>query len=140
MINAFDVADQVVAHINSKQDYIRQFEARVDVPQKDELTDRLDLTVRCLPSSLSSTPETRTSDDKDLSVNVAVQQHLPQEERMQAIRELHGLVGEIYDRLDRWSPEEASFFSITIDPIFEPNHLIEKSLFTSVIILEYKPC
>lgn len=136
----FDIADQVAARVNAKTNYTRQFECLVDLPGKDEMGERLDLTIRCLPVNYVSEPASRSDDDRDVQINVAVQQHLPSENKMAEVRDLHALTFEIAHQLDRWSPEGATYFTHTIDPVFDPQHLIDKRLFTSVIQLTYRLC
>ena len=135
-----DIAQAVVDEMNDAESaFSMPFEAvRAYVPKYD-LAEMGVLHVTVIPRSSESEQLTRSDVQEDVVIDIAVQQKvLPTD--LDAIDDLMALVREIdrFFRLRTLEAVEASWVKSENNPIYSPEHLKEKSLFTSVLSLTYR--
>ncbi|MDO5567116.1 MAG: hypothetical protein Q4G59_10710 [Planctomycetia bacterium] len=135
-----DYADAVVAELNRNDEWSIPFEARrVTVPRKD-LKELDHLVVSVIPSSLHLSNTTRALTKMEIEIDIGVQKHLGADE-LAEVAALGTLVDEIMfymkGRLLTAKPY-AQWLETENNPIYIPEHIAQKRVFTSVITLKYQ--
>lgn len=102
----------------------------------EEMGDGLHVTV--VPRSVTSSMLDRATDEHDVGVDVAIQQHFEPQVDVQDIDDQVALVAEIRAFLNRKAMAGASWVGTQSNPIYSPDHLREMRVFTSVLKLSYK--
>lgn len=134
-----DVADAVVAELNAAS-FSQTVEAvRGYVPQFD-LAEMKDLHVTVVPKGVSILPGSRSQNQHDLAIDVAVQKKLDKADNTE-IDALMGLVDEIADRfrlrrLDSYP--NAVWLKTEQQPIYSQEHLDQMRQFTSVLTFTFR--
>ncbi len=134
-----DLADAVVAELNRNSNWSIPFEAtRVTVPSKD-LKDLEHVVVSVVPSSLRMTSATRCTTKMEIEVDIGVQKHLTDD--LEEVAALGSLVDEIIcymkERILTAKPY-SQWIETVNNPIYVPEHITQKRVFTSVITLKYQ--
>ena len=133
---AIDIADAVVNELNTGS-FSEEFTAcRVVLPEF-ELSELLSLRVTVVPKSVEITPVTRDSSCFDVAIDIGIQQKIAKDTDAQVSR-LSGIVSEIVLFLNKRDLAIAKFKSIANEPVYIPEHLSEKRLFTSIITVTYR--
>jgi len=141
-----DIADAVAAEINaapgSPATFNQAFTAVRKVVPAYELSELADLKVTVVPKAVEITGSTRSASQYDITVDIGIQKKLPATPEMDAEVEMLGtLVDQIAEYLRRRPLSTAPFaalVSITNDPVYAPEHLLEKRVFTSVLTVIYR--
>ena len=105
-----------------------------------ELADLQDLRVTIVPRGVEITGSSRTLSQHDVQIDVGVQKKLGSDLDAE-VAELVGVVEEIADFLKRRplaGVPGACWVKIANEPVYVPDHLAEKRLFTSVLTLTYR--
>ena len=136
---AIDIADAIVTEIDSSTFSEPLVVTRRVLPEF-ELADLKALTVTVVPKSVQINNITRQSSSFDVAIDIGIQQKIGKDTDTEVTR-LIGIVSEIVAFLNRRKlPDDSSaiFVSIANEPVYAPEHLSEKRLFTSIITLTYK--
>lgn len=142
-----DIADAVAAEINaapgSPATFNQTFTAVRKVVPAYELSELTDLKVTVVPKAVEISGSTRSASQYDITVDIGVQKKLPPESEAsdEQVETLGTLVDQIAEYLRRRPLSAAPFaawVSTTNDPVYAPEHLLEKRVFTSVLTLTYR--
>lgn len=95
------------------------------------------LAVTVVPRTLETAMLTRARDQHEIAVDVAVQQRVNAEDN-DTIDALLNLVQQIADALNRTTLDDYVWQGTVNDPIYAPDHLYEKRVFTSVLTVTYR--
>ena len=138
MATIIQIADAVVAQLNAATFSQPLTATRAYVPSF-QLPEMKELRVTVVPRALSSEPLDRSRDEFRYEIDVAVQQKV--EPTPAAIDPLMTLAEEIGDRFR--SQRLASFpgarcIEVKNAPVFSPEHLDERRLFTTVLTLVFR--
>lgn len=131
-----DIADAVVTVLNAN-DFSVAFEAaRAYVPRAElKALDGVQVTV--VPRSIAVEPITRVQDSQVVEIHVGIQQSCSADDLV-ALDALMDLVQEVRNYLKRRHLSNAKWLSIENAPIYDPAHLREKNVFTSLITVTYQ--
>jgi hypothetical protein len=134
-----DIADAVVAEL-ADGTFSQAFTPERRVLPAFELADLTDLKVTVVPKAVEVTGATRSVSQCDVRVDIGVQKKLGSNLDAE-VAELCGLVDEIAEYL-RKRPLAAAPYVVWVraanDPVYAPEHLLEKRAFTSVLTLTYR--
>ena len=135
-----DLADAVTSQVN--QSGIVTNAKRMVLPIHD-LSQLRELTVSVVPRGVQVQSITRKPSQYDCQVDIGIQQKLtvPQDEIDPAVKELSGLVQQIADYLQRQPLTDmpyAIWIKVENVPIYDPDHLANQRVFTSVLTLTYR--
>jgi len=135
------VADAVTAELNAGT-FTPAFTAQRRVLPVYELSELADLRVTVVPKSVEITGSTRAASQHDLTIDIGVQQRVPPESDVDdVVLELGGLVDAIADYLRRRELGQlpgVNWVRTTNDPVYAPEHLTERRVFTSVLTVTYR--
>jgi len=134
-----DIADAVVAELASGA-FSQSFSPERRVLPEYELADLKDLRVTVVPRSVEITGSSRTMSQHDVQVDVGVQKRLAKNLDAE-VASLLSLVDEIAEFLKR-RPLQGAPYAVWVrtanEPVYAPDHLAEKRLFTSVLTVTYR--
>ncbi len=135
-----DLADAVTSQMN--QSGIVTNAKRMVLPIHD-LSQLRELTISVVPRGVQVQSITRKLSQYDCQVDIGIQKKLtvPQDEIETAVKELSGLVEQIADYLQRQSLTDmpyAIWIKVENVPIYDPDHLANQRVFTSVLTLTYR--
>ena len=135
-----DLADAVTSQVN--QSGIVTHAKRQVLPIHD-LSQLRALTVSVVPRGVQVQSITRKLSQYDCQVDIGIQQKLtaPQDEIDPAVKELSGLVQQIADYLQRQPLTDmpyAIWIKVENVLIYDPDHLANQRVFTSVLTLTYR--
>lgn len=136
---AIDIADAIVTELQAASFSEPLVISRRALPEF-ELSELKDLTVTVVPKSVEITNITRDSSSFDVAVDIGIQQKIGKDTDAE-VQRLSGIVTELVSYLNRRTPASlpgVQFKSIANEPVYAPEHLSQKRLFTSVITLHYK--
>jgi hypothetical protein len=135
------VADAVKAELNVAT-FTPAFIAERRVLPVYDLSELTGLRVTVVPKAVEITGATRAASQHDLTIDIGVQQRVPPESDVDAfVLERSGLVDAIADHLRRRELVQlpgVSWVSTTNDPVYAPEHLSERRVFTSVLTVTYR--
>lgn len=134
-----ELADAVVTELNLKDDWSIPFKAnRIVLPRK-EIKELHHVVVSVVPSSLRMICATRSATKVEIEIDVGVQKHLTDE--LSEVAALGTLVDDIIlhmkERILTAKPY-AQWLETENNPIYVPEHITQKRVFTSVITLKYQ--
>ena len=136
---AIEIADAIVAELA-----VHTFSGPLTVSRRVlpefELADLKALTVTVVPKSVSINNITRDSSSFEVAVDIGIQQKIGKDTDAEVSR-LSGVVSEIITLMNRRKLagfSAAVFVSIANEPVYAPEHLSEKRLFTSIVTVTYK--
>lgn len=136
-----DIADAVAAEINAAG-ILPGVTAQRRVLPAFELEQLAELKVTVVPRGVQITGSTRSTSQYDATVDIGVQQKLaPGSDEETEVAGLSTLVDQIADYLRQRPLATAptvSWVSTTNDPVYAPQHLLEKRVFTSVLSVTYR--
>jgi hypothetical protein len=135
-----DLADAVTSQLN--QSGIVTHAKRQVLPIHD-LSQLRELTISIVPRGVQVQSITRKLSQYDCQVDIGIQQKLtvPQDEIDPAVKELSGLVQQLADYLQRQPLTDmpyAIWIKVENVPIYDPDHLSNQRVFTSVLTLTYR--
>jgi hypothetical protein len=135
-----DLADAVTLQLN--QSWIVTNAKRQVLPIHD-LSQLRELTVSVVPRGVQIQSITRKLSQYDCQVDIGIQQKLtvPQDQIDTAVNDLSGLVQQIADYLQRQPLTDmpyAIWIKVENEPIYDPDHLANQRVFTSVLTLTYR--
>ena len=136
---AIDIADAVVAELQAGT-FSEPFTAARRVLPEFELAELKTLTVTVVPKSVGIHNITRDSSSFEVAVDIGIQQKIGTDTDAEVAR-LSGVVTELVAFLNRRRLTDlpaAVFVSIANEPVYAPEHLSEKRLFTSILTLTYR--
>jgi hypothetical protein len=140
-----DIADAVTAELNGAPTgtFGQAFTAQRRVLPVFELADLAELKVTVVPKGLRITGATRSVSQYEITIDIGIQKKLaPGNKDLDTeVATLGTLVDEIADYLRRRPLSQvpgAAWVSITNDPIYAPEHLLEQRVFTSVLTVTYR--
>lgn len=118
---------------------------RAYIPAAD-LADLGSLRITVVPQSLAMTPLSRGSDEFDYAVDVGIQKRVDtaaasEDQVVAAVDPLMGFVEEVVDFFRGQAAADfgpARFVGLENAPVYDPAHLFEKQVFTSVVTLRFK--
>lgn len=132
-----ELADAIVARLNSVQ-FSRPFTAARHYRPLFDLNDLETLQVSVVPKGMTFALESRSSVSVDLALDVGVQKRIDPE-RQEEIDELVNLVEELGEVLKRDVDSPAAvWLSLANEPIYAPDHLADRRVFTSVLTVKYR--
>ena len=135
-----DIADAVAAEINTGG-ILPGVTAERRVLPAFELEQLTELKVTVVPRGVQITGSTRSTSQYDVTVDIGVQQKLGPGDEEAQVGELADLVDQIADYLRQRPLADApnvSWVSTANDPVYAPQHLMEKRVFTSVLSVTYR--
>jgi hypothetical protein len=135
-----DLADAVTLQLN--QSWIVTNAKRQVLPIHD-LAQLRELTVSVVPRGVQIQSVTRRLSQYDCQVDIGIQQKLtvPQDEIDTKVKELSQLVQQITEYLQRQQLTDmpyAIWIKVENVPIYDPDHLANQRVFTSVLTLTYR--
>ena len=142
-----DIADAVAAEINaapgSPATFNQTFTAVRKVVPAYELEELAELKVTVVPKAVEISGSTRSASQYDITVDIGIQKKLPpgseaSDEQVEALGTLVDQIAEYLRRRPLSAAPFAAWVSITNDPVYAPEHLLEKRVFTSVLTLTYR--
>ena len=135
---ALDIADAIVTEL-ANHTFSESLIVTRRVLPKHELAELKALTVTVVPKSVAIANMTRQSSSFDIAIDVGIQQKIGKDTDAEVTR-LSGIVTEIVAFLNRKqlsAVPAAQFKSIVNEPVYAPEHLSEKRLFTSILTVSY---
>jgi len=137
-MNAIDLADQVVLTLNDGG-YQPAFTAVRKLFPFYELKDLTQLHVTVLPKSVNMAVSTRTKDELDYQIDVAVQKTVktPDDAEINSLMQLALAIAKSF-RGKVYPDFNAVCIKQSIDPLYSIEHIQPPSVFTSVITLDFK--
>ena len=139
MATIIDIADAVAAALNDPGEpgFSQSFTAvRKALPAFD-LADLAGLHVTVVPKGVEVTGATRSLSQHDYQIDVGVQRKLGSDLEAETAAML-ALVDEIAAFLGRRAMAGAAWVRSVNEPVYSPEHLAEKRLFTSVLTITYR--
>lgn len=136
---AIDIADAIVTELDGNTFSEPLVVTRRVLPEY-EIAELKALTVTIVPKSVQINNITRQSSSFDVAIDIGIQQKIGKDTDTEVIR-LSGIVSEIVSFLNRRKLADMSgaiFLSIANEPVYAPEHLSEKRLFTSIVTVTYK--
>lgn len=142
-----DIADAVAAEINaapgSPATFSQTFTAVRKIVPAYELSEMIDLKVTVVPKAVEISGSTRSASQYDITVDIGIQKKLPpgseaSDEQVETLGTLVDQIAEYLRRRPLGAAPFASWVNITNDPVYAPEHLLEKRVFTSVLTLTYR--
>jgi len=136
---ALDIADAIVTELNGGS-FSEPLTVSRRVLPEFELADLKALTVTVVPKSVQIANITRDSSSFEVAIDIGVQQKIGKDTDTEVTR-LSGIVTEVVGFLNRRKLAgfpAAVFVSIANEPVYAPEHLSEKRLFTSILTLTYR--
>ena len=135
-----DLADAVTSQLNQSEIIT---DAKRQVLPIHDLSQLRELTVSVVPRGVQVQSITRKLSQYDCEVDIGVQQKLtvPQDEIDPVVKDLSGLVQQIADYLQRQPLTDmpyAIWIKVENVPIYDPEHLANQRVFTSVLTLTYR--
>jgi len=137
-----DIADAVATELNAAPGgtFSQEFTAVRRVLPEFELADLAELKVSVVPKSVEMTRSTRAGAQYDIAVDIGVQKKLGKDFDTE-VAALGTLVDEMADWLRGRILTQAPYgtwLSIANDPVYVPEHLAERRVFTSVLTVTYR--
>ncbi len=137
-----DIADAVVAELGAAppDTFSMAFTAERHVLPEFELKDLADLKVTVVPKSVEITAASRASSQYEIAVDIGIQKKLGKDLDTE-VAALGTLVDEIADYLRHRKLSQASFavwVGIGNEPVYAPEHLAERRVFTSILTVTYR--
>jgi len=136
-----DIADAVAAELaGGAENFSQSFTPERRVLPDYELADLKDLRVTVVPRGVEVTGSSRSLSQHDFQIDIGVQKKVGTQLDTE-VGELVGLVEEIAEFLQRrrlTDVPEAAWGKTANEPVYAPDHLAEKRLFTSVLTLTYR--
>jgi hypothetical protein len=132
---AIDIADAVAAELSSLPLTVHR-----RVLPAYELAELKDLTVTVVPKSVGINNITRQSSSFEVAIDIGIQQKIGKDTDAEVTR-LSGVVSEIVAFMNRRKLAgfpAAVFVSMANEPVYSPEHLSEKRLFTSILTIIYR--
>ena len=134
-----DIADAVVTELAGGA-FSQPVSAVRRVLPEYELADMKDLRVTVVPAAMEISGASRSLSQHDVRVDVGIQKKLGKNLDTE-VALLLGLVDEIAEFLKR-RPLQTAPWAVWVrtlnEPVYAPDHLAEKRLFTSVLTLTYR--
>lgn len=139
MALVIDIADAVVTELAGGE-FSQAFTPERRVLPAFELADLTTLRVTVVPKAVEVTGATRSVSQYDAQVDIGIQKKLGANLDAE-VGELCGLVDEVAEYL-RKRPLAAAPYAVWVrtanDPVYAPEHLLEKRAFTSVLTVTYR--
>ena len=136
---ALDIADAIVAELSTATFSEPLVITRRVLPEY-EIAELKALTVTVVPKSVGINNITRESSSFEVAIDIGVQQKIGKDTDTEVTR-LSGVVSELIAFMNRRKLAgfpAAVFVSMVNEPVYAPEHLSEKRLFTSILTLTYK--
>ena len=136
---AIDIADAIVTELDGNTFSEPLVVTRRVLPEY-EIAELKALTVTIVPKSVQINNITRQSSSFDVAIDIGIQQKIGKDTDTEVAR-LSDVVSEIVSFLNRRKLADMSgaiFLSIANEPVYAPEHLSEKRLFTSIVTVTYK--
>ena len=136
---ALDIADAIGAELNGGSFSEPLVVSRRVLPEY-EIAELKALTITVVPKSVGISNITRQSSSFEVAVDIGIQQKIGKDTDAEVTR-LSGVVTEIVTFMNRRNLSgfpAVVFVSIANEPVYAPEHLSEKRLFTSILTLTYK--
>jgi hypothetical protein len=135
MIEALQLSKQLAESLNGSQ-FSQDFTSSAKVLPEYELSALKNFTITVVPKSVEIINLTRAASNLEIDIDIAVQKKITAQIDTD-VESLLLLVTEIVDFVNRKDIDEAKFIKVSNDPIYSPEHLNEKRLFTSLITVTY---
>lgn len=137
-----DMADAVAAELNAADEgtFSQAFTATRRVLPRVKLEDLGSLHVTVAPKAADISRASRSDSQVELKVDIGVQKKLGRDLDAE-LPPLSALVEEIADFLSDRSPSDApwaTWAGVENDPVYDPGHLAEERVFTSVLTVTYR--
>ncbi len=139
-----EIADAVTAELNAAAPgtFTQSFTAERKVLPFYELQDLLGLKVTVVPKAVEITGSTRSNSQYDFAIDIGIQKKLGSPSAIEAeVESLGNVVDQIVEYLRQRKLTAAPFaawVNTINDPVYAPEHLLEKRVFTSVLTLTYR--
>lgn len=139
-----EIADAVTAELNAAAPgtFTQTFTAERKVLPFYELQDLVALKVTVVPKAVEITGSTRSASQHDFALDIGIQKKLGSPGTLETeVESLGNVVDQIAEYLRQRKLTAAPFaawVSTINDPLYAPEHLLEKRVFTSVLTLTYR--
>lgn len=136
---AIDIADAIVSEL-AGHTFSEPLTVTRRVLPEYELSQLKNLTVTVVPKSVGINNITRESSSYNVAIDIGIQQKISKDTDADVAR-LSGIVTELVSFLNRrklTAFPAAQFKTIVNEPVYAPEHLSQKRLFTSIVTLVYK--
>ena len=139
-----EIADAVTTELNTAAPgtLTQSFTAVRKVLPFYELQDLVGLKVTVVPKAVEITGSTRSASQYDFAIDIGIQKKLaPGSDPDSEVVSLGAVVDQIAEYLRQRKLAAAPFaawVSTINDPVYAPEHLLEKRVFTSVLTLPYR--
>jgi hypothetical protein len=139
-----EIADAVTAELNgaAPETFTQAFTAERKVLPFYELQDLAGLKVTVVPKAVEITGSTRSASQHDFAIDIGIQKKLGAPSTLETeVESLGAVVDQIAEYLRQRKLAAAPFaawVSTSNDPVYAPEHLLEKRVFTSVLTLTYR--
>jgi hypothetical protein len=140
-----DIADAVASEINAADPgtFDQTFTAQRRVAPAYELAELTDLKVTVVPKAVEISGSTRSISQYDITVDIGIQKKLPpgsdaSDEQVETLGTLVDQIAEYLRQHILGQAPYAAWVSSANDPVYSPEHLLEKRVFTSVLTLTYR--
>ena len=136
---AIDIADAIVSELEAHT-FSETLVVSCRVLPEFELAELKALSVTVVPKSVDIANITRQSSSFTVAIDIGIQQKIGKDTDTEVAR-LSGMVTEIVAFMNRrklTNQPAAVFVSIANEPVYAPEHLSGKRLFTSILTLHYK--
>jgi len=137
-----DIADAVATELGAAPPgtFSETFTVERCVLPEFDLEDLSALKVTVVPKSVEITGSTRATSQYDIAIDIGVQKKLANDLDVE-VAALGTLVDEMADYLRSRTLEQAPFavwIGISNDPVYAPEHLGQRRVFTSVLTVTYR--
>ncbi|MEW6249194.1 MAG: hypothetical protein AB1716_00980 [Planctomycetota bacterium] len=139
MTTAVEIASAICAHLNSTP-LALDFEAMRKYRPAYTLDELATLRVTVVPKSVAISNAARNTDYFEVAVDVAVQKQV-QPDNLGELDALAAFIEQVADTLRHQrlpGYPAAAWQSLAADPIFDPDHLSERNVFTAVLTVTYR--
>ena len=136
---AIDMADAIAGELNGHT-FSEPLVITRRVLPAFEIAELKALTVTVVPKSVAIANITRQSSSFEVAIDIGIQQKVSKNTD-DDVQRLSGVVSEIVSFLNRrklTAMASAVFVSIANEPVYAPEHLSEKRLFTSILTITYR--
>lgn len=136
---AIDIADAIVTELKTNS-FSEPLTIVRNVLPEYELAELKALTVTVVPKSVGISNITRQSSSFEVAIDIGIQQKIGKDTdaEVQRLSEIVTEVATFLNRRPLASQPKAVFVTIANEPIYAPEHLSEKRLFTSILTVHYK--
>jgi len=139
MALVIDIADAVVAELREGT-FSQSFTPLRRVSPQYDIAELAVLRVTVVPASMEISNDSRMASRHDVQIDVGIQKKLGRslDDDIAPLRNLVDEIGEFLKRRRLSQMPQVLFLSLTNDPIYAVEHLVDNGVFTSVLRITYR--